>query len=136
MRALALIILHGCAIYLVVLGLVALLDPKRALRFLRKFAQTRRVNAIEALCRIVAGLAFVNLAPELPASGVILGFGLVLIVSAIAMLALPDLHRRFADRVVPGIARFVPLVGIVSLGMGAMLVLILRPLTALAFSPY
>ena len=136
MRALALIVLYGCATYLVLLGLVALIDPRRALGFLRKFAQTRRANAIEASCRIAAGLAFTNVAPDLPASDVILGFALVLIVSAVAMLALPDLHRRFADRVVPGIARFVPLVGIVSLAMGGVLALMLRPLTALLFSPY
>ena len=136
MRALAIVIVYGFAAYLIVLGLIALLDRGRAFRFLRGFAQTRRANAVEAACRITVGVAFIVLAPDLPLRPAFLGFGWVLVLSAIAMLALPDLHRRFADRVVPAIALFLPLIGLVSLAAGSFLAIILWSLIALGFSPY
>ena len=136
MRALALVACSGFAAYLIILGLVALVDPKRAFGFLRKFAQTRRANAIEAVGRIAVGLGFVDLAPELPARHVFLAFGWVLIVSAMAMLALPGVHRLFANRAVPAIARLVRPIGLVALGAGSLLVALLWPLIAPGTSPY
>ena len=136
MGALAIAFVFGFAAYLIVLGFVALLQPMRAFRFLRRFAQTRRANAIEAACRMAVGLAFIILAPNLPLALAFLGFGWVLVLSAIAMLLLPDLHRRFADRVVPGIERFLPLIGIVSTVAGSLLVITLWSLIARGVSPY
>jgi uncharacterized protein YjeT (DUF2065 family) len=135
-RALALVACSGFATYLIVLGLLALVDPNRAFRFLRQFAQTKRANAIEAGCRIAVGLGFVVLAPALPARHVFLAFGSVLIVSAVAMLALPGVHRRFADRAVPAIERFIRPIGLVALGAGSLLVAVLWPLIAPGASPY
>jgi uncharacterized protein YjeT (DUF2065 family) len=116
-RALALVACSGFATYLIVLGLLALVDPNRAFRF-------------------AVGLGFVVLAPALPARHVFLAFGSVLIVSAVAMLALPGVHRRFADRAVPAIERFIRPIGLVALGAGSLLVAVLWPLIAPGASPY
>ena len=136
MRAAALVVFSGFAAYLVLLGLVALSDPPRAFRFLRNFAQTGTANAVEAACRIAVGLSFLMLARDLPFEPAFLIFGGVLIVSAVAMLALPDLHRRFADRVVPATERFIRPIGIVSLAAGCLLAILLWPLTAFGAAPY
>jgi uncharacterized protein YjeT (DUF2065 family) len=135
-RALAIVVSYGFAAYLILLGLVALSDPPRAFRFLRAFAQTRRSNAIEAACRIAVGSSFVTLAGELPLGHAVLFFGWVLILSALAMLALPELHRRFADRVVPAIERYVRPIGIVSLAAGCLFAIALWPLMAFGPTPY
>ena len=136
MRDLALIVSFGFAAYLILLGVVALSDPPRAFRFLRKFAQTTVANAVEAACRIAVGLSFVMLARELPFRHAFLGFGWVLITSALAMLALSEFHRRFANRAVPAIERFIRPVGIVSLVAGCSIAIPLWPLMAFGPAPY
>ena len=136
MRAFAITVLFGFAAYLILLGLVALSDPPRAFQFLRKFAQTRTANTVEAACRIVVGVSFALLARDLPFSLAFLIFGWILIISAIAMLARPDLHRRFADRAVPAIERVIVPVGIVSLAAGCLLAFALWPLIAFGPAPY
>ncbi|HET9355467.1 MAG TPA: hypothetical protein VFO42_04805 [Sphingomicrobium sp.] len=136
MRAFAIIVTFGFAAYLILLGLVALADPPRTFNFLRKFAQTRTANAFEAACRIAVGLSFVTLAQDLPIRLAFLIFGWVLIISAIAMLALPDLHRRFADRAVPAVGRFIRPIGIVSLAAGCLIAIVLWPLIAFGPTPY
>jgi hypothetical protein len=134
MSAFALAILYAFAIYLIGLGLVASSDPRRAIRFLGLFAQTRRANALEAGLRLIVGLAFLRLADDLPGRWIPLTFGGVLIVSAIAMLALPDAHRRFADKVVPQASRFIFLIAFVSLVFGLSLMIVLVPLSAIILS--
>lgn len=136
MRLAATFIVFAFALYLIALGIVALVDRERAARFLGSFAQTRRANTSEGLLRLTVGAAFVGLADDLPVSGVFRAFGLVLIVSALAILAFPDLHKRFANRVVPGATRMVLAIGLVALGSGIGLAWIAWPLIATPHAPY
>jgi hypothetical protein len=136
MRSLALVVLFASAAYLFLLGLAALLDRSKAFKFLSQFAQTRRSNVIETSCRLVAGLAFIKLAPELPASSLFTLFGVMLAVTAIALLVFESAHQRFAERVMPRIERTVPFIGLVSLAVGVGLIILLLPLQSFVQSPY
>ena len=111
----ALVILTLAALYLVVLGVVALLRPEAAHRFLASFAQTRRANWIEAVVRGAVGLAFVVAAPVLPWPLAMRIIGAFLLLTAAAMPLFPDQHRRIAARSVAGIAGWMRLIGVGSL---------------------
>lgn len=135
-RSAALFVLVAAAIYLIVLGVVALFRPKTALGFLRLFAQTPRANLIEMTCRFAVGVAFLVLAAQLPFPVLFQLLGAILMLSALVLLAFPAMHRRFADRAVPAIGKMVPVVGAASLAMGIGLVLILAPLMTEPSAPY
>jgi hypothetical protein len=124
----SLLILWALVGYLVMLGLAALLRPKRALAFLFGFAQTRRANRTEGLLRLAAGLAFGVADKPLRWSpwGVIIGAFLAL--SAIALLLLPGHHRSLAPRLVGLVEGRMTLLGIGSLLLALLLALALIPL--------
>ncbi|QDP19549.1 hypothetical protein [Sphingomonas xanthus] len=124
----ALLVLDAAAAYLAALGIVALVRPGLAGRFLRQFAQTPKANWIEALCRFVVGLSFVRLAAELPASQAFSLFGWFLAATAVALVIFPTAHRQFADRLVPGAERFIPTMGVVAIAAGIALAALLWPL--------
>ena len=132
----ALLVLVAAALYLIVLGLAGLLRPKAAFGFLRLFAQTPRANPIEMVCRFAVGVAFLILAAQLPIPALFRALGVILALSALVSLALPSLHRRFADRVVPAIGRMMPVIGATSLAMGIGLAIILAPLMSEPPAPY
>ena len=132
----ATLILMAAAAYLIGLGLAALLRPKVAFGFLCLFAQTPRANLIEMACRFAVGVAFLVLAPHFPVPTLFRALGVILALSALVLLALPTLHRRFADRAVPAIGRMMPVIGATSLAMGIGLAIILAPLMSEPPSPY
>ena len=132
----ALLVLVAAALYLIVLGLAALLRPKAAFGFLRLFAQTPRANLVEMACRFAVGVAFLVLAARLPVPALFRALGGILALSALVLLAFPGLHRRFADRAVPAIGRMMPVIGATSLAMGIELAIILAPLMSEPPSPY
>lgn len=113
-----LVVLWLASAYLLGLGLVAIVKPALAHRFLSGFAQTRRANWAEAVVRGTCGLALVAVAPMLPIPGLALGAGIFLLVTAALMPVLPDLHRRIAARSVAGIAPYMRLVGVGAIVLG------------------
>lgn len=125
LTAAALLVLWALVVYLAVLGASALIRPKLALSFLSGFAQTRRANNLEGLARLTAGLAFVAADEPLGWSPWGLVIGLFLAVSAIALLLLPELHRKVAPRLVGLVSGFMPLLGIGALLCAGLLALAL-----------
>ena len=113
-----LVVLWLASAYLLGLGLVAIVKPAVAQRFLGGFAQTRRANWIEALVRGTCGLALVAVARLLPMPAVAVGAGIFLLLTAALMPALSDLHRRIAARSVAGIAPYMRLVGVGAIVLG------------------
>ena len=106
-------------IYLLGLGLVALLDPTRVVRFFNGFAQSAKVHYVELVLRFTAGAAFVLTASRLLFSGVFLVIGWVLLVTTVALAITPwRWHRRFAERGVPYAIQNLPLVAVGSILMG------------------
>lgn len=110
--------------YLILLGLVALLRPSLAYRFLSGFAQTGWVNLSEAGVRTIVGLALVRVAEDLPAPSVWSVAGWFLVATAIWMIAFPATHRRIAARSTATIRPALPLVGVASIAIGAGLALL------------
>lgn len=116
--ATAMVFLSG--LYLLALGVLSLLRPAQASRFLLGFATSARAHYFELVLRMLVGFAFVVEAPnsrfELPFSV----FGWVLIGSTACLLLVPwQWHHRFAQMAVPYAIRSLGLVAVASLALGA-----------------
>jgi hypothetical protein len=110
------------ASYFLVLGIACLAAPARASRFLSGFATSARVHGIEMAARLAVGAALLLYAPRLPWPALFTWAGWLLVGTTAVLLAIPwHWHQRFAQRVVPQALRYLPVVGIVSVAMGAAL---------------
>lgn len=106
--------------YLVSLGGVSLVAPSRASRFLLGFAGSQPKHYAELMIRLLAGGAFVLAAPGVVASWAFTVFGWLLLATTVCLLFIPwQWHHRFASRGVPEALRFLPIIGICSLALGA-----------------
>ena len=115
----ALLVVVGVGLYLLGLGLAALLAPGLASRFLLGFASSARAHYAELLVRVLVGGSLMVAAPRLAASGVWVAFGGVLVATSLVMLCLPwRWHQRFAQRSVPAALRHVAWVGVGALAAG------------------
>jgi hypothetical protein len=116
---LALAVVGLTGLFLLGLGATALLAPAHARRFLLGFAGTPGKHCLELALRVAIGAAFVLAAPRLPMAGGFTGFGWVLIGTSLALAFVPwRWHNAFAQRNVPQALRFLPLLGVVSVGVG------------------
>lgn len=108
--------------YLIVLGLVALVAPQRARRFLSAFASTRPIHFAELAVRVLVGAALVTCAPFMRFTDVIALVGWMLIVTTALLLLLPwRWHRRFAQWAVPRATHRLGPVALGSLAGGGLL---------------
>ncbi|MGQ0798674.1 MAG: hypothetical protein ACT4NL_00980 [Pseudomarimonas sp.] len=115
--ALAVVALFG--VYLIGLGVACLALPTTASRFLLGFASSPTLHLLEMVIRIGFGAAFVLAAPALRPSPVFVGFGWLLVVTSILLLAVPwRWHRRFAEQSVPRALQFLHLIGLSSVCIG------------------
>ena len=107
--------------YLVTLAAVALLTPPHAVGFLLAFAGSARAHYLELALRAVAGGAFVLHAPQMRYPGASAWFGWVLLLTTVALAAMPwRWHRAFARRAVPYAGRYPALLGAASLLLGGL----------------
>lgn len=96
-------------LFLFAQGVLALWRPDWVRAFLGGFAASARAHFLELLLRILAGLAFVQLAPGSAWPPALHAFGLLLIVTSTLLLFVPwRLHRRFAAWAVPMATRWMP----------------------------
>ncbi len=108
-------------LYFVGLAVVAFAAPDKAGRFLLSFAGTPFAHFLEMSLRLAMGAAFVIRAPLMMFPEAFKLFGWVLVVTTVCLLAVPwRWHRRFAQRVVPQALRRLRLVAVVSLALGAL----------------
>ena len=117
----AFVVLWLACLYLVGLGLLILFARDRAHRFLADFAQTSRANWIESVLRMLVGAAFVAAAPSLDHPLAARWFGSFLAATALLLVVVPQLHRRFAASAVASVARILPLLGVASIILGILL---------------
>lgn len=118
--AFAFVLLAG--IYLIGLGVVGLLRPTAAARFLLGFAGSARAHYAEMFVRLVVGGAFLLHAPRMLFPEAFLVFGWVLVLTTAALFVLPwKLHRRFAQWTVPSVVRHLRLVAVVALLFGGVI---------------
>jgi hypothetical protein len=116
---LALLVVAAAGVFLVLLGLFALLSPFRARSFLLGFAATPARHYAELSLRVTVGLAFILVAPQLAWGQVLFVAGVLLVGTTAIMAVLPyRLHQTFAQRAVPRALAYLPLIGVASLAGG------------------
>lgn len=119
---LSLALMAGTGIFLAVLGGVSLVAPPHAKRFLLGFAGSPSKHYAELAVRILVGGAFLMAAPLTPWRVAVSVFAWVLLGTTAVLLLVPwHWHHRFARRAVPEALRFLPLIGVASLALGAII---------------
>jgi len=115
-------ILVAVAIFFLLLGLIAMIRPRIAGRFLLGFAGSALKHYVELGIRFVVGGAMLVVAPHSMYSLALTVFGWLLIVTTAVMAIVPwRIHRRFAEASVPKALRFLPMIGVSSLVLGGLL---------------
>lgn len=114
------------AAFLLGLGGVSLLVPANARSFLLGFAKSPFTHYLEMLLRLMVGGSLILQAPYLSYPAAFGVFGWMMVVTTAFLILLPwKWHQRFAEKAVPRALNYLPLVGVVSLALGATLVLLL-----------
>jgi uncharacterized protein YjeT (DUF2065 family) len=108
------------AFYLMGFGALAVALPRQASEYLDGFASSVRVHVLELVARFGMGVAFVGYASHMQFTGAFRAFGLILILTTLALAVLPwRWHRRFARAAVPAARPYLAVMGLVSIGAGA-----------------
>ncbi len=103
-------------IWLIGLALVAFLRPEVVKGFFGKFASSAFAHFLEMFVRLAVGAAFVVYAAQMKFSVVFTAFGWLLIATTAILLFVPwKLHRRFADKSLPMVHKWMTVFGVVSL---------------------
>jgi hypothetical protein len=117
----ALCIVVGVGLFFISLGATSLVAPLRVSRFLLGFAGSAAKHYTELMVRFLVGGAFVLATPRVLAPGFFSAFGWIVLVTTACLLPIPwQWHHRFARRAVPEALRFLPLVGVSSVAVGAL----------------
>ncbi|MGE3465814.1 MAG: hypothetical protein AB7J13_02680 [Pyrinomonadaceae bacterium] len=116
MNTLAAVIVVVSAIWLVGLAMAAFARPDVVRDFFGKFASSAFTHFLEMFVRLVVGAAFVVYAAQMKFSVVFTAFGWLLIATTAVLLFVPwKLHRRFAERSLPMVYKWMTVFGVVSL---------------------
>lgn len=107
------------ALFLIGLAVLIFIRREAALGFLSKFASTPRINALESVLRFVTGLALVGASPDLRFSQIAYFFGLMMAVTSVPMILLPNTHARYGKWSMKILPRILPLYATVAFTMGA-----------------
>lgn len=110
------------AAYLLALGITIFVRPRLAKKFLNGFASTSRMNRVEALLRLLMGIAFIGAssATKFPEFCVI--FGIILVMTAVPMFFMHRQHAKYADWAVPFAKPLLPIFGAFSLLLGGFVI--------------
>lgn len=120
---LALALVATAGVFVASIGVVSLVAPARASRFLLGFASSPSKHYAELAIRFLVGGAFLIAAPRAMWPVALCAFGWVLIGTTAVLLLVPwHWHHRFARSAVPQALRFLPLVGVASVVLGALIV--------------
>lgn len=124
-------VLRAAAVYLIGLSAVIVLAQDRASAFLSGHASTILLNTLEGVLRLIAGVALIGFTAQAGLPAILSLAGLFLAISAVAMVLLPSLHRRYAAWAVPFTLKILPVYAAGALSLG----LALGWMTALPVSP-
>lgn len=126
-ESVALTIVVASGIFFVALGGSALFASQMASRFLLAFATTPAKHYMELAIRFIIGGAFVSAAPLLSYSQAFNIFGWLLVGTTVILVFVPwRWHHQFAQRAVPDALRFLPLIGVSSTVLGALVLWAVR----------
>ncbi len=116
MNTMAAVLVVVSAVWLIGLAVVAFVRPEVVKGFFGKFASSAFTHFLEMFVRLVVGAAFVIYAAQMKFSVVFTAFGWLLIATTAVLLFVPwKLHRRFADKSLPMVHKWMPAFGVVSL---------------------
>ena len=114
--AVAKAVLFVAALFFLVLGLLALVRPNVAKRFLLGFATSASKHYVELFLRLLVGGAMIATAPHSAQPMGLTVFGWLLIGTTLVMAIVPwRTHGRFAETSVPQALRFLPMIGVSSI---------------------
>ena len=116
----SIVVLAAC--FFLLFGVLAFVRPARIHGFLLGFAGSALKHFAELLVRLLVGASLLLLSPESAFAGVLSAFGWLLIITTALMALIPwRVHHRFTQSAVPKALQFLPLMGLVSLAIGACL---------------
>lgn len=108
------------AFYLLGFGILALMAPSQASRYLLGFAGSLRLHVLELLARLTVGVAFVGYAAHVHFAGTFHTIGVVLVATTLGLALVPwRWHQRIARSSVPAALPYLPFMGVVSMAAGA-----------------
>jgi hypothetical protein len=113
-------IVWASAAYVFVLGVLVFVRPAIVHRFFDGFVSSNRVNLLEAVLRLIVGLAFMAVSPDTKLPAAVFGFGAVLAGTAVPMMFLYQFHKRQAVWAIPLAKRILPLMGAIAIALGAL----------------
>lgn len=117
----SLALVAAAGFFLASLGVVSLAAPACASRFFLGFASSPSKHYAELGVRFLVGGAFLVAAPRAMWPTALSVFGWVLLATSAVLLLVPwRWHHRFACRAVPEALRFLPLIGVASAVLGAL----------------
>jgi uncharacterized protein YjeT (DUF2065 family) len=115
-------ILIAVAVFFLLLGLISLVRPNHARRFLLGFAASAPKHYAELCARFVAGGAMLVVALYATHSAALNAFGWLIILTTAVMAIVPwRVHRQFTEAAVPKALRFLPIIGVTSVVLGGLL---------------
>lgn len=116
----SIVVLAAC--FFLLFGVLAFVRPARIHGFLLGFAGSALKHFAELLVRLLVGASLLLLSPDSAHASVLLVFGWLLIITTALMALIPwRVHHRFTQSAVPKALQFLPLMGLVSLAIGACL---------------
>jgi uncharacterized protein YjeT (DUF2065 family) len=127
LSALSFYVVWASALWLVLVGVFAVLRPDKARKALGLMGSTARIHFTEHILRCLVGVAFIIASPDLLFPKHFMWFGVFLCVSSVVIMAAPrHWHHNYAvfwaDRISSKIMR---LMGTASILIGAWLVWVL-----------
>jgi hypothetical protein len=112
--AAGLVVIAG--IWLISLAILAIVKPDLVRVLFELFASSAFSHFLEMFLRLIVGAAFIIYAAQMKFSFVFKVFGWLLIVTTAVLVFVPwKLHRRFADRSLPVVSKWMALFGLVAL---------------------
>lgn len=119
MQLISTIIVAMFAIGLISFELIALTARPKAVQLLEAFAKTPFHHFLEQALRLVIGASLVVVSPHMLLTNIFLVFGWVMLITSLALIGLPwHWHKKFAQKVIPPVIKFIHVYGTLSLTLG------------------
>lgn len=114
------LLIATAGVWLIGLAVAAVARPDSVKRFFDKFASSAFAHFLEMFLRLIFGVSFVYYAVRMKSPLIFTAFGWLLIVTTAVLVFVPwKLHRKFADRSLPMVNKWMTLFGAVSFLVGA-----------------
>ena len=119
MTLLAGLIVIGSGVFLVALAAAIVVMPTRIELFLKSFASSARAHYIEQSLRLIGGVAFIVVAPQMQFPNVFRIFGWLVGLTAACLFLIPwRWHHRFGEWAIPLAIKYMKLYALGAFALG------------------